>query len=122
MSNEKILKKLEETITPFLKTKSNWKGNLEKKVWEILTTNKPAHTLVGEVKGYITLKNKEEKEYLILWIKEGEEKIHVYQNKLKRPEVWKEILEGKYHDRVVFLDFQKLYKLKILIDVRYKDK
>ena len=122
MSNEKTLKKLEEVVIPCLKNKNEWKDNLEKKVWEILNSKSPIYTLVGEVKGHIKLKNKEEKDYLILWLKEGEEKIHVYQDKLMYPEKWKEILDSKYHGRVVFLDFQKLYKLKILKDIRYESK
>ena len=122
MSNEKTLKKLEEVIIPYLKNKNDWKNNLEKKVWEILNSDKAIYTLVGELKGHIKLKNKEEKDYLILWLKEGEEKIHVYQDKLMFPEKWKEILDSKYHGRVVFLDFQKLYKLKILKDIRYESK
>jgi len=122
MSNEKTLKKLEEVVVPCLKNKNDWKDNLEKKVWEILNSNRAIYTLVGEVKGHIQLKNKEEKDYLILWLKEGEEKIHVYQDKLMYPGKWKEILDSKYHGRVVFLDFQKLYKLKILKDIRYESK
>ena len=42
-----------------------------------MTANKANHTFIGEMKGHIKLKNKEEKEYLILLLKEGEEKIHV---------------------------------------------
>jgi len=122
MSNTKTQKSLEELITPYLNKKSDWKDVLEKKVWEILNSKLPTYTLVGEVKGHIKLKNKEEKDYLILWLKEGEEKIHVYQDKLMYPEKWKEILGSKYHGRVVFLDFQKLYKLKILKDIRYESK
>ena len=122
MSNEKTLKRIEEAVVPFLKKKDDWNNELEKKVWEILNSDRAIYTLVGEVKGHIQLKNKEETDYLILWLKEGEEKIHVYQDKLMFPEKWKEILNSKYHGRVVFLDFQKLYKLKILKDIRYESK
>jgi len=122
MSINKTQKKLEELIIPYLKKKSDWEDTLEKKVWEILNSKAPIHTLVGELKGHIQLKNKEEKDYLILWLKEGEEKIHVYEDKLLYPGKWKEILDSKYHGRVVFLDFQKLYKLKILKDIRYEGK
>ena len=121
MSNtKKTQKRLEEAIIPYLSKKSDWKEILDKKVWEILNSDRATYTLVGEVKGHIKLKNKEEKDYLILWLKEGEEKIHVYEDKLMYPEKWKEILDSKYHRRVVFLDFQKIYKLKILKDIRYE--
>ena len=122
MSINKTQKKLEELIIPYLKKKSDWEDVLEKKIWEILNSKTPIYTLVGELKGHINLKNKEEKDYLILWLKEGEEKIHVYEDKLLYPEKWKDILNSKYHGRVVFLDFQKLYKLKILKDIRYEGK
>lgn len=122
MSNEKTLKKLEELFIPYLNKKSDWKDILERKVWAILNSKTPTYTLVGELKGHIKLKNKLEKDYLILWLKEGEEKIHVYEDKLLYPEKWKEISDSKYRGRVVFLDFQKLYKLKILKDIRYESK
>lgn len=121
MFNSKTIERLREAIVPYLKNKKDWEKEIERKIWEVLTTNMPVHTLVSEIKGHVKLKNEKDHDYLVLWLMEGKERIYVHEDKLKRPEAWQEILSSKYRKRIAYLDFQKHFKLKILTDIRYED-
>lgn len=120
--NHKLHEKLETIITPYLKNPKDWKKKLGQEVLQALLVQKAVHTLVGEIKGHTKQTNEEGKDYLVLWLAEGQEKIYVYQDCLTRPKAWQELINCQYRQRIVYLDFQKLYKLKILIDIRYEKK